>query len=374
MMRAKAPKAINDARLRKQFPYRVPGMHGGSQSLPDPATGGIALRTPFLERNNDEAASGRRTNAARARARSACPLSYLMAQIDALIDVLHPQNISGALFLLVVTMVAAIMLSHLLGSSINGLIKRRHERADVTGLSFLRQVGKVMIWLSAMTVYAHAVPALHKVGTALLTGVSIASVVIGLAAQSTLGNLIAGASLVLYRPFKIGDRLQVTTPNGVETGTVEAISLGHTTLQTLDNRRIVMANGTIATQVLVNLTSVDKKIMAQVPISVAYDTNVEAARAIALRLATEHPLALEVAGCPLTELAGSSVNMTLRVWCSDSGTAWQAKNELLEAIKAAYDEAGIEIPYAYQNVILKGGSAVSEHSPQAAAREQGDIG
>ena len=296
-----------------------------------------------------------------------------MADLDTLIDALHPQKASGALILLALTVLVAALASHLFGSAINRLIDRRHERADVTGLSFLRQVGKVMVWLAALTVYAHAVPALHKIGTALLTGVSIASVVIGLAAQSTLGNLIAGVSLVLYRPFKIGDRLQVTTPNGVETGTVEAISLGHTTLQTPDNRRIVMANGTIATQVLVNLTSVDAKIMAQVPISVAYDADVEAARAIALRLATEHPLALGGLGCPVTELASSSVNMTLRLWCSDSGTAWQAKNELLEAIKAAYDDVGIEIPYAYQNVVLRGGSAVPEQSAHPPAGQQGDV-
>ena len=75
-----------------------------------------------------------------------------------------------------------------------------------------------------------------------LTSVGLVSVVVGLAAQSTLGNLISGVSLLLYRPFRLGDRLQVMTPAGLETGVVESLRLGYTTLQTEDNRRIVIPN------------------------------------------------------------------------------------------------------------------------------------
>ena len=64
----------------------------------------------------------------------------------------------------------------------------------------------------------------------------ISAVVIGLAAQSTLGNLVAGVSITIYRPFRLGDTLQVTAPTGTETGCVEAISLGYTTLRTGDGR------------------------------------------------------------------------------------------------------------------------------------------
>lgn len=104
----------------------------------------------------------------------------------------------------------------------------------------------------------------------LLASVSIASVVVGLAAQSTLANRIAGLSLVLYRPFQLGDRLEVAVPAGVQTGTVEAVSLGYTVLRTFDNGRVVMSHSTIANAVMINHTRTSPRVMALVSFSIGY--------------------------------------------------------------------------------------------------------
>ena len=88
-----------------------------------------------------------------------------------------------------------------------------------------------------------------------MPGASIASVLIGLAAHSTPGNLIAGVAIVLYRPFRIGDTLQVTAPGGLETATLELISLGYTTLHTSDGRRVVFPNSVAASRVTSNLAT-----------------------------------------------------------------------------------------------------------------------
>ena len=119
---------------------------------------------------------------------------------------------------------------------------------DRTSVTFLQQFAQVVVWLVAMAFFAQAVPQLRSLGTALLAGVSIASVVIGLAAQSTLSNFIAGISLLLYRPFRVGDRIQVNAPTGVETGVVEAVTLGYTVLRTLDRRRVVVPNASSPTR------------------------------------------------------------------------------------------------------------------------------
>ena len=103
------------------------------------------------------------------------------------------------------------------------------------------------------------IPALRALGTGLLTGASVASVIVGLAAQSTLGNLIAGFALLLYRPFQLQDVVQVTAPGGPETGVVEDLTLGYTILRTPDNRRIVVPNNTMASGVMVNLTAADDR-------------------------------------------------------------------------------------------------------------------
>jgi small-conductance mechanosensitive channel len=79
------------------------------------------------------------------------------------------------------------------------------------------------------------------------------SVILGFAAQQTLGNLVAGISLVLYKPFERGDRLQIQAPSGLEVGEVEEISLGYTVLQTADRRQIIISNGTMAQQTMIRL-------------------------------------------------------------------------------------------------------------------------
>lgn len=136
------------------------------------------------------------------------------------------------------------------------LMHDRSEKIDQITLSFLSQLSILAIWLILLTFYAHLVPVLHRLGTALLAGVSLMSVVVGFAAQTTLGNLVAGISLVLYKPFRRGDRLQISapTPNECEVGVVEDMSLGFTVLRTDDGRKIIVANGTMAQNTMIKLT------------------------------------------------------------------------------------------------------------------------
>jgi small-conductance mechanosensitive channel len=127
---------------------------------------------------------------------------------------------------------------------------------DRTGTVFFSELGQALAYLGALAVYAYIVPPLHHLGTALLAGVSVASVVLGLAAQSTLGNLIAGFALLLYRPIRVGDRVQVTSPSGPVVGTIEALNLGYTFIRSADGARLIVPNSTMASQVMVNLNEV----------------------------------------------------------------------------------------------------------------------
>ena len=210
--------------------------------------------------------------------------------------------------------------------------------------------------------YAHMIPALDKLATALQASVSVASVVFGLAAQSTLSNFVAGFSLIFYRPFRLGDKLQISAPAGVETGIVEDVSLGYTILKTYDNRRVIISNSSISSTTMVNLSATEQRTMAIIPISVGYASDIDTARALILEVAAGIPEIEDVVGCPVTNLGASSVDFSLRVWCADSGVAAGVTNTMLEAIKKRFDAAGIEIPYAYQNVLIKEMPAAPEPS------------
>lgn len=261
---------------------------------------------------------------------------------------------TGAMILLVVFVLLGLVLSSILRRAIKILMSRDTDnRIDRMGAGYLSRFAQVFLWVFVAMLYAHTVPALDQLATALLASVSIASVVIGLAAQSTLANLVSGLSLVLYKPFQLGDRLQIAALGGVETGTVETVSLGYTVLQTYDNRRIVLSNSTIANAVMINHTTQNPRVMAVVPFSIGYDADIDQARALAMNLATQLSEVEEVVGCRVVNLGASSVDFSLTAWCKDAGTAAGIKFDLLEAIKKTFDQEGIEIPYAYQNVIVR---------------------
>lgn len=266
---------------------------------------------------------------------------------------INTNSFVGAFVLFIGFFLFGLLLSAVLRRGMRMLIARDTDnRIDRLGAGYLTRFSQVFLWVFVAMLYAHTVPALDKLATALLASVSIASVVIGLAAQSTLANLVAGLSLVLYKPFQLGDRLQIAVPGGVETGTVESVSLGYSVLQTYDNRRVVLSNSTIANAVMINHTKENPRVMAVVPFSIGYGANIDKARSIAVELATQHPDMQEVVACRLIALNSSSVDFSLTGWCKDAGTAVGVKYDLFEAIKKRFDKEGIEIPFAYQNVIL----------------------
>lgn len=177
--------------------------------------------------------------------------------LDAIQHLFDPSKPLGAAILGAFLFVAGLMLSWLVRRLLKeAILHDRSDQIDQIALSFLSQLSILLIWLVLFTLYAHMVPVLHRLGTALLAGVSLVSVVIGFAAQTTLGNLVAGISLVLYRPFRRGDRLQISAPtaDSCETGTVEDMSLGFTVLRTDDGRKIIVANGTMAQQTMIKLS------------------------------------------------------------------------------------------------------------------------
>jgi small-conductance mechanosensitive channel len=124
---------------------------------------------------------------------------------------------------------------------------------DVTALQFVSALAQAVTYVIGFVIYANVVPALRVVGTTLLAGVSVVSVVVGLAAQNTLGNLIAGFSLVLYRTIRIGDRVRVPSPGGALTATVEVISLGFTKLRDDDGNEVIVPNSVMMGSTIIRL-------------------------------------------------------------------------------------------------------------------------
>jgi small-conductance mechanosensitive channel len=259
---------------------------------------------------------------------------------------LSPSTVEGAILYAIVFAVVAWLLGKLLRVMVtHALARDKHEHFDRMAVKFIAKLLRYCVYVFAAVAYAHFVPGLSSLGTASLTSISVITIVVGLAAQNTLGNLVAGISLLLYRPFKLGDRIEVLAPSGVETGIVENLTLGYTLLRTDDNRRVVVPNSLMASQTSINLTGDDPRIVCSVPISIGYGADIDKARGILLELASKHPHAESVCGCPLTQLGGSGMVLTLDVWCADALAGIALRCDLLEQAMKRFAAEGISVPF-----------------------------
>jgi small conductance mechanosensitive channel len=261
-----------------------------------------------------------------------------------LLNSTDPHTPIGAALYALVALVAAWLISRAVKLAIHRHLDRVEKAgADATGIRFLGKLASAGIYLAVFVCYAHVIPALNTLGTSLLASLGVASVVVGLAAQSTLGNLIAGVSLILYRPFKIGDRVQVTAPTGLETGMIVNIDLGYTLLRTADQRLLVIPNSNMASQASINLSRTPLRAPCGVSLYVATGSDAARARQILLEVAKAQGKIAQVDGCYLTRVTSRGVILTLAASCADADSVPGVKSDLLENAKKQFDAAGIHV-------------------------------
>jgi small conductance mechanosensitive channel len=252
-----------------------------------------------------------------------------------------PDTLWGAIAYLVVFVVVAMLLSRALRAAVHAAMTRKGH-IDRTTISFLQQICTALIWVIVVILYAHLIPALRSMGTALLAGASVASVVIGLAAQSTLGNLVAGIAITIYRPFRLGDTLQVATPTGTDIGIVELISLGYTTLRAPDGHLIVLPNSSAASQVILNLNATFAPWPITITIRLSRNANQETARQLALNIAAEAVGEKAVIGCFITKMDAASITLELRALAPDATGRDALRSKLMASLAQRFGEVRID--------------------------------
>jgi len=179
--------------------------------------------------------------------------------------------------------------------------------------------------------------------TAALAGLGVAGIAVGLAAQDTIANVIAGITIFLDRPFKVGDWV---TSGGI-TGLVAEIKVRSTRIRTRNNTFMVVPNKQIVDSVIVN-HSLYGDVRVDIPIGIAYKESVREARRVILDAISGIDLILEGrSDVVLDALGDSSQNLVLRVWVDDPYKETFARFECLEAVKVGLDAAGIQIPFPH---------------------------
>ena len=264
--------------------------------------------------------------------------SWLVANQALLLS--YAVNIVAALAIIIVGLIIARMISN----AVNRLMISR--KIDATVADFLSAL--VRYGIIAFTLIA----ALGRVGVQTASVIAVlgaAGLAVGLALQGSLSNLAAGVLLVMFRPFRAGEYVDL----GGVAGTVLSVQIFSTTMRTADGKIIVIPNGKIIAGNIINFSREPAR-RNEFIIGVAYDSDIDQVKQILTNIIQSEDRILKDREMTvrLNELGASSINFVVRVW-SNSGDLQNVYWDVLERIKREFDAAGISFPYPQMDVNFK---------------------
>ena len=264
--------------------------------------------------------------------------SWLVANQALLLS--YAVNIVAALAIIIVGLIIARMISN----AVNRLMISR--KIDATVADFLSAL--VRYGIIAFT----RIAALGRVGVQTASVIAVlgaAGLAVGLALQGSLSNLAAGVLLVMFRPFRAGEYVDL----GGVAGTVLSVQIFSTTMRTADGKIIVIPNGKIIAGNIINFSREPAR-RNEFIIGVAYDSDIDQVKQILTDIIQSEDRILKDREMTvrLNELGASSINFVVRVW-SNSGDLQNVYWDVLERIKREFDAAGISFPYPQMDVNFK---------------------
>lgn len=246
-----------------------------------------------------------------------------------------------------------------------------HIQSNPTKYSFIGHLVTAMIYCVGIGLAISQVDMLRAYASSLLAGAGILAVAVGFASQHSLSNVISGLFIVIFKPYKINDRITIT---GQRTGIVEDITLRHTVIRDFENQRIVIPNSVISDQTVINADMVDQRFLKFVEFSISYDSDIDLAKDIIRKHAMDHPLRIDgrtpeqiQEGIPevqvrVVSLAESSVVIRAWVWTASMGDAFAVMCDMYEGVKKEFDRSSIEIPFPHRTIVQKPPKATENHS------------
>ena len=287
-------------------------------------------------------------------------LSYLFVENDEKSIVIHEfKTVLYVGLVLAVTVIVATTINLWFKLDIQ---KKIESSQDPTSIKFLKSVVLVGIYLFGFILCLLAFPSLKGVAQTALGGAGVLALIIGVASQEALSNLIGGIFIIVFKPFKIGDTVKVTD---TMVGRVTDITLRHTVIRNFENKMIVIPNAIMNKEKLINYDLGELKCCERIEIGISYDSDVTLAKTIMQQECEKHPLIYDnrteidihdgkpMVKTALTELNDSSVTIRAWAWAKDFSDSFQIKIDVLESIKMRFDQEGIEIPFPYRTIVMK---------------------
>jgi small-conductance mechanosensitive channel len=254
---------------------------------------------------------------------------------------------------------AIIFISFVVGNFLKILIRRyirksaRVLNVDPTNYSFLQNAVSMVVFLAAVFFVFWSIPELHDLGKTLFAGAGIFAAILGFASQEAFSNIISGIFIVIYKPFSVGDNIKLLSNS--QAGTVEDITLRHTILKSIENRRIVIPNSVISREQILNSNIKDQRIQLFLEVVITYESKHNRAMEIMKEEALKHPLFADARtvkakmdAVPPVEVSVIALDLTgvkLRacIWTNNDSDAFHMKCDLLKTLKERFEAEKIEL-------------------------------
>ena len=262
-----------------------------------------------------------------------------------------------------IIIIVSIIIARILIGIINAMIKReeRQENPNVTQLNFLKNSVRVVIYSVATIMIINTIPTLKSLGTALFAGAGILAAIIGFASQQAFANVIGGIFIILFKPFRVGDTIEI----GGSVGRVLDITLRHVVIRDLENRRIIIPNSRVSEEKIINSTIDDERILKHITFGTSYESNIDKAMEIIQEEIRQHPYYLDnrteaerEANEPsirvkVIALSDSSVDLRAFAWAQTNPKSLEMEWDVLKSVKERFDREGIDIPYPHRTIVQK---------------------
>ncbi len=258
-------------------------------------------------------------------------------------QIIEQIGLMGPLAISTIKALVVIVVGWTVAGAISRTVRKRVNASPEIDNTLGNFVASVIRWVILLFILVAVLSLFGIEATSLVAMMGAVTLAVGLALQGTLSDLAAGFMLILFRPYKLGQFVDI----GGTSGTVRDLNLFVTELVTPDNVQIIIPNGQAWGAIITNYSAHDTR-RADLTFGIDYGDDADKAMAIIL---AEAQADVRVAQDPepwvrVTNLGDSSVDITTRLWC-DAADYWELKFALTKSVKEAFDREGISIPYPH---------------------------
>lgn len=258
----------------------------------------------------------------------------------------------------------AFVVSQVVRRILKGIVNDYSDKikANPTNFSFINNSISFIIYSTAVLFIFLKIPFLKQIGAALFAGAGVFAAIIGFASQKAFSNIISGIFILMFKPFRVGDVVEVS---GGKSGTVEEITLRHTTIRNFENKRIIIPNSVISDDTIVNSDYVDERIRKYIEFNLDYEANIDRALEIIAEEVIKHPLFLDgrnheqvmhkepLVQTKVVALTDYSVKVRAWVWANNSDDAFILYCDVLKSVKERLGKEKIPLAYIKDSSIHK---------------------